>query len=144
VYEGAERIGYDIETLSPRKRIPLCRVQAIPRGVSIGHFTFSSEAIDLGHRALAEGGGQKVTAYFVDEVGPLEMKGQGWAPALRTRLKDPATMIVLAVRPDLVDAVQENFGFTARRVWSVAGGSVDKREIVDTLIFNGSSASPRP
>lgn len=144
VYEGSERVGYDLETLSPRTRMPLCRVRGLAGGTSIGPFTFSDEAITLGLRALAPSHEREGTAYIVDEVGPLELKGLGWAPALPALLRDPSAMVVLAVRPDLIVPVQERFGFTATTIWRMSGGVVDEHEIVDTLILAGLARPHHP
>ncbi len=111
---------------------------------SIGRFTFRSETIAHGRAALAPAGGGERAVYFVDEVGPLEMQDGGWAPALPTLLRDPSAIVVLAVRPDLIVPVQEKFGFTAKKIWLVAGGTVDEHEIVDTLLLTSMAASHHP
>lgn len=145
VHDGGERIGYDIETIAPHTRMPLCRVQertdgssgVRSGGPSIGRFVFSEQAIALGRAALAPPRDGERPTFFVDEVGPLEMKDLGWAPALRTLLRDPSATVVLAIRPDLIVPVQGKFGFTAKMIWQVTGGTEETHEIVDMLILTG-------
>ena len=56
--------------------------------------------------------------WVLDEIGPLEMAGEGLAPLLSSMVKEFARSdreLYLSVRPDLVEPVQERFGFTADR-----------------------------
>ncbi|MBK7259960.1 MAG: hypothetical protein IPI01_19605 [Ignavibacteriae bacterium] len=125
VYEGDLRVGYDIGIIHTKQRLPLCRIHGVSPGEFVGRFTFNGDGIAAGLAALTPGGERKGVVHFVDEVGPLEMKGMGWAPALRALLRDPSATVLLTVRPDLVGPVQEKFGFTAAKIWNVSGGAAD-------------------
>ena len=98
-------------------------------GEFVGRFIFNGDGIAAGLAALAAGGERKGVVHIVDEVGPLEMKGMGWAPALPALVRDPSATVLLTVRPDLVGPVQEKFGFTAAKVWYVSGGAADTHQV---------------
>jgi nucleoside-triphosphatase THEP1 len=140
VYEADVRKGYDIEILQSKERIPLCRMHGIPPGESVGRFTFIREGVAAGLRALSSRADSEHAVCFVDEVGPLEMRGMGWAPALPALLRNPAATVVLTVRPDLIGPVQEKFEFTARKIWEARGREADEHEIVETIVI---TARPR-
>ena len=82
--------------------------------VPVGRFQFRQAAFDWAvqriEAALAQGAG----AVVIDEVGPLEMRGGGFANLLdligRTY---PAVEQVLLVRTSLVDEVAARFGDAA-------------------------------
>ncbi len=54
---------------------------------------------------------------LVDEIGPLELRGEGWAPALPPLWSRDGAVVVLAVRPGLVEAVAARWDLRPRLVW---------------------------
>ena len=129
------RAGYDIEILTDGERMPLCRTDRSMTGDQVGPFAFSREGVAAGLAALDGDGSGDACIWFVDEVGPLEMQGKGWAPALPDLLRRTTGTIVLVVRPDMVDTVQEHFGFSAANVWDVERlGAEEHRSITDELL----------
>jgi nucleoside-triphosphatase THEP1 len=86
--------------------------------VSIGRFHFAPAAFDWANAAL-RGAAETAPAWLViDEIGPLELRGAGLAPALEALLaapKQPANL-VLVVRAALVEKVTEHFGLGR---WSI-------------------------
>ena len=52
----------------------------------------------------------------IDEVGSLELKGQGWARAIEGILKESSMPQVWAVRYRLVNAVQTAWNFRAEEI----------------------------
>ena len=55
--------------------------------------------------------------FLLDEVGPLEMEGRGFARLLGLLLAREKELII-SIRPSLVTAVQERFSFTAKEILS--------------------------
>jgi nucleoside-triphosphatase THEP1 len=53
----------------------------------------------------------------VDEIGPLELAGRGWARALDTLLTSASSALLLVVRPDLVQQVTERWNLRPAEVW---------------------------
>lgn len=81
--------------------------------VRVGRFQFRQAAFDWAvqciERALEHGAG----AVVIDEVGPLEMGGDGFADLLDRMARDyPAVERILLVRTSLVDEVAARFGGT--------------------------------
>jgi nucleoside-triphosphatase THEP1 len=137
------RSGYDIEFLDGTARMPLCRTDGSITGEQVGPFTFSKDAVQAGIMALKkdrhDGGG----VLFVDEIGPLEMRGQGWDPGLSGLARHGSGAVVLVVRPELVGPVQERYGFGATQVWDAEKmNESDRAGIVRAL--RSMLATPRP
>jgi nucleoside-triphosphatase THEP1 len=90
VFEGSDRIGYDIEDLATGERTPLARIGTPPKdwiqAGTRGPFTFFKAgfkaADDIAARALEKG----ASALFIDEVGMLEIRGGGLNATVRRAL----------------------------------------------------------
>ena len=143
-YADGERIGYDVEDVSTGERAVLCRRDhdaearrnhdAVARrnhdagarrdhaaGVpSVGPFVFHREGLSLGAKALAALSEHPVSVIVVDEVGPLELRGEGWAAPVRSLLNSAPRTILLVVRPALVEQIQQEWRFVAQSVWDVS------------------------
>ena len=123
VFEGDRRIGYDLIDLWRNHRCPLARVitpeDAAP---TVGMYRFDDDAVATGNAAILTAVRDGLEVITVDEVGPLEFRGQGWAPALETALRecDPDQELIVVVRASLVDELSARFPSplwaTARRI----------------------------
>lgn len=82
-------------------------------------FFFSQRALDFGNAVLTEAA-KRAEVIVVDEVGPLELSGRGFAPGLRLCRKSRA-FLILTVRPHLLSAVRRWLNLENAEVWSVQG-----------------------
>jgi hypothetical protein len=67
-------------------------------------FFFSQRALDFGSSVLKEAAG-KAEVIVVDEVGPLELSGCGFAPGLGI-CRESGAFLILTVRPHLLSPVK--------------------------------------
>jgi len=67
-------------------------------------FFFSQRALDFGNSLLKEAAG-KAEVIVVDEVGPLELSGRGFAPGLKI-CRESGAFLILTVRPHLLSPVK--------------------------------------
>ncbi|MBN2055467.1 DUF2478 domain-containing protein [bacterium] len=117
VYEAGQRIGYDLADITSGERAPLARIDA--RGVQRqGLFVFLPEGLALAARALTDAAARLGEPALVDEVGPLELRGLGFAPWLK-RLALKKAPLMLTVRPNLVVAVIKRFRLTGAMVYDL-------------------------
>ena len=85
-----------------------CQAEAV---VAVGRFQFRQAAFDWAIQRIEAALGQGAGGIIIDEVGPLEMRGDGFTPLLdRMRRTYPEVERVLLVRTSLVDAVAARFG----------------------------------
>ncbi len=123
VWKDGVKHGYDALFLPSGQRCRLCR-KGEDSEVKVGRFGFNSAVFGLGSELLAEG--PEPTLTFVDEVGPLELAGQGWA-SLVTELLARRNKLLLIVRRDLIAAVAGGFNLNEYTVIDVeAEGSFEK------------------
>ncbi len=105
IHEDSRRTGFDLLDIQTGIQTELCREQLKSPGLTYGRFSFSAEALDRGIDILSPmktGGSQLVV---IDEVGPLEMKNKGWAPAIRKLVFSCNALQLWVVRKNLVNEV---------------------------------------
>ncbi len=90
--------------------------------VRVGRFTFSASTLAWANTCVIDALGANAGERWIviDEVGPLELRGAGIAPAVReavSRAQSPGgPRVLLVVRDGLVDAVCDTFGIAGPRV----------------------------
>ncbi len=109
-YADSKRTGYDIENVLTGERLPLCRTDQVGSGQIIGPFAFLEGGLALGEQALAPATIGHCDVVIVDEVGPLELQGGGWARSIRRLLETDGKTLLIVVRPALVEKIQTMWG----------------------------------
>jgi nucleoside-triphosphatase THEP1 len=81
--------------------------------LSVGRFVFSKASFERAKRVIAGGIGRP-GFLVIDEVGPLEMRGEGFYTVVKEALQrqDAGQVIIFVVREGLVDRVKEFFMLT--------------------------------
>jgi len=110
LYADSKRIGYDVENVLTGERSPLCRTDHVASRQVIGPFVFLEEGLALGQRALAQKTIEHCDLVVVDEVGPLELQGGGWAQSVQRLLGMDGMNLLLVVRPAMVEKLQTHWG----------------------------------
>lgn len=111
VWERAERSGYDVESIATGERVSLAVRSEAVGAVRQGPFAFSEVGLTLGISALTSAIESDAEVVVVDEVGPLELRGEGWAEPLDRLLAFRGPLVVLSVRPSLVEEVGRRWAF---------------------------------
>ena len=103
VISNGKRLGYDIHDVRTGLSVPLCRSGNPGRRTEAGPYSFFPSGIAFGRKALSTRFLAGVDVVCIDEIGPLEFRGEGWAPAVRELLRDLEAPLVLVVRSSLLD-----------------------------------------
>jgi nucleoside-triphosphatase THEP1 len=130
--EEGRRTGFDLVNLATGESAQLARESA---GGAAPHaqwsrFSFSEQGLALGLKALGPDS-VGADAVLVDEVGPFELAGGGWAPALDQLALDGTRPVVMVVRSSIVDAVRRRWGSADSVAWDASGTPAD--EIVEEI-----------
>jgi nucleoside-triphosphatase THEP1 len=98
VMKGGRTVGYDLEVIGEKERSVLARKKGT--GVErIGPFVFFDEALALGRQALRNTVSAEIVV--VDEIGPLELRGGGWAREVEELLRESEAVVILVVRKQI-------------------------------------------
>jgi len=103
---GDETVGYSLIDLTTNATHPFANLE--PSDVRIGRFFVPTQSLATADR-IVTAALDETSVVFLDEVGRLELQGNGHAPAVRRLLASEALPILL-VRDDFVDQVTRTFG----------------------------------
>jgi nucleoside-triphosphatase len=105
LWQNGERCGFDIVDLLTGERTELCRRDGHAAWPKAGPFRFRPEGLQFGRKALAIPYLTNAALAVIDEIGPWELDGGGWAPELELLLKEEKKVVLLVVRKDLLEKV---------------------------------------
>jgi len=118
VFEGGLTVGYRVRDLATGEEQTLCTEE--PPGIRFRRFYFCPRGLEFANEAVRRAS-RWANLVVVDEVGPLELAGNGLAPGL-VRALDSGVFVVMCVRPWLVDDALLWAGFDLDTpVWEVPG-----------------------
>lgn len=118
LWENGMRSGFNLLDLQSGALTPLCRrvTEDGPRRTT--PYVFFEEGMAAGERALSIRQCAGADLVIVDEIGPLEIRGEGWAPCLSPLLALERPLHLWVVRHTCLGEV--------RRIWGL-----DDAEVVD-------------
>jgi nucleoside-triphosphatase THEP1 len=125
--EDGRRTGFDLVDLATGESTVLARETTDVGGVHPrwSRFAFSPEGLALGQRALGRDA-HGADVVVVDEVGPFELAGGGWARSLDDLARDFHGSLLLVARGTIVEAVLARWGSPDTVVYDVDQGSPDR------------------
>ncbi|RIJ48308.1 hypothetical protein D1614_11300 [Maribellus luteus] len=124
-----ETIGYDLVNAATRERIDFLRVAKEPSLRGVGKYAVNHAAFDWGETLLQKADHQVV---LVDEIGKLEIRGEGWGRVLAERIRKQENHLILSFRKDLLDDLIDKFELTKAVVLDVE--TTPEKEIIDAVL----------
>ncbi len=112
VFEDDQRVGYDLLDLRVGHRRRLAQVAKAPIVTpTVGMYRLGDAAVTEGNISVISAVRDRLDVIILDEVGPLEFRGGGWAPALEVALREclPGQELIVVVRPSLVEELPDRF-----------------------------------
>jgi nucleoside-triphosphatase THEP1 len=101
VIKDQERTGYDLFDLKKEKSIPLIRRAGKEGWQRVGSYFFIPTGLEEAQVIISRS--KDADICVVDEVGPLELSGKGFWPALKPILLPPLTTFLIAVRKSILE-----------------------------------------
>ena len=132
-FEDNRRSEFDILDLITGTRKPLCSINNRD-GDQIGPFRFYSDGQKFGNQLLSVENLKNTDVIFIDEIGPLEMKGQGWALAIDKLMDVPGQTHIWIIRKTLVEQAIQKWGLMGVQVFDVGRDTVE--DVLDVVIHN--------
>ncbi len=112
--DGAKR-GFDLQEISTGKQMLFCSMDGPPDHPLVGRFHISPEGLAFGREVLSPPFVVTADAIIIDEIGPLELRGDGWGESLE-KLVATRIPLVLVVRTELVERVQQHWDLRESQV----------------------------
>lgn len=123
IMEEGKTTGYDITDILTGERTAFLRHTG-DATTGVERFTMDEAGYRAGLRALNPSADRTMDVVIIDEVGPLELRGQGWSNRISGLMHETRAVLILAVRKNLVEAVTEKFGIEAAGIIDVTNGDV--------------------
>jgi nucleoside-triphosphatase THEP1 len=100
IWKNESLVGYDLIDLIENRHLPFIRKQGLQEWQRIGPYYFLPETLDIAKTIICQCKSSDLC--IVDEVGPLELKGEGVWPALKDALEIPEQEILIVVRESIL------------------------------------------
>jgi len=117
--DGVGQKSYLLENIFTGEQKELCSEQFLSGAEKTGRFYFSSEAMEWGRNILLEAGLSAPDLVVVDEVGPLELAGKGWANAIGQASGHCSVPQLWVVRESLVGLAMRKWNMGDIRVFDL-------------------------
>jgi nucleoside-triphosphatase THEP1 len=125
VYENGLLVGFDVVNVRSDERAPLARRRT--RSGASRRFHFLPKGLALGREALGPAATRGACLIIVDEYGPRELASLGWRDATDHLITATDALLLLVVREELADEVQQLYGAAGiRRLVASRPESVDE------------------
>lgn len=105
-YKNGQRHSFWIRDVVTNRSILLAQ-RNLPARITQGAFGFTPEGLQFGNSCLRDV--EQVEVLFIDEVGPLELRGEGWYPSLQKIMTTEIAKIVFTSRPTTVTQICDTF-----------------------------------
>lgn len=134
IVNGSRKIGFRLRDVATGDEVPLAQRVATGSGSHGTSFEFDPAGFELAVRALARA--RDGSLLVIDELGPVELRGDGHWPAVRRAVASVALRaVVVVVRPSLVPSLLEALDaadVVVVDLESGAGRAVDR--VVDEIV----------
>jgi len=100
-YKAADK-GIIIEDIQSGEKETLASINNVYHGPRTARYFFNLEGIDFGVRAIEKG--TSAAILVVDEIGQLELRGEGFSRVLELIKADKVKYCVLVIREELLPA----------------------------------------
>lgn len=121
-------VGYDLIDIASGSRTALSRSAGQAEQAQhprVGDYMFMPEGLSAGQAALSVQTIAGADVVMVDEVGPWELRDQGWAGQLYELTLETATPMIWVVRSDIVDQVRMHWALQNPRIANLSSLSME-------------------
>jgi nucleoside-triphosphatase THEP1 len=138
VYKESRLVGFGAVDLMRNQQIDLANRRTAEG--NRGRWEFTQEGLKLGKTALNPSAASSADLIIVDEFGPLELDGKGWRKEVDLLLASTDVPVVLVVRQELEEHVQELYeNYPSTKLAATKKDSINKviRILKERKIGNG-------
>jgi len=135
-FENGLRNSISLAETGTGKVFELCSNNPETGNINHGRFYFSKEAIEKGLEILSPENLAGKQLVVIDEIGPLELKGEGWSPAIEKLCRTPNLPQVWVVRRQAVERVVRRWNARKAYIADIRHDTVEKvSELIAGLVL---------
>jgi len=132
VSEREETVGYDLFDLKKERTIPLIRRTGEKEWQKIGSYFFIPQSLAEAEKIILRG--KESDILVVDEVGPLELSGKGFWPALKQVVFQSLTSFLFVVRINILEDFLAMLGMSEVKIFDIKNKEVFHQMIEEIKI----------
>ncbi|NTW32961.1 MAG: hypothetical protein HGB12_10085 [Bacteroidetes bacterium] len=125
VFENNILIGYDLVDVRSNKKVVLSRTHGNKEMPNVGNYYFNKDCIEFGKQLVEIDNLKDVDIVVIDEVGPWEIKNQGWAKSLNQLVRSYKKPMIWVVRESIVNKVIENWSLKNPLIADIKENNID-------------------
>jgi nucleoside-triphosphatase THEP1 len=133
VMQDGQTLGYDLVRVDTGEAYNFLAVKRKETANHIGKYEINTDTLEIGKRTLAAENIQGKDVVFLDEIGRLELNGDGWSKSLEKLLAVTSLCLVITVRKDYLDQVLRKYNLHHAMIFHVSSESIVHAE---TMILN--------
>jgi nucleoside-triphosphatase THEP1 len=111
--------GYNIVNVLTNEREPFLREDNNCGDRKVGRFTICNKGLEEGKKILISHDPAPGSLTVIDEIGFLELEGDGWAGGFERLLDKPDATIVITTRLSLLDKVRDKWKLDNSRIFDI-------------------------
>ncbi|MCX5800333.1 MAG: DUF2478 domain-containing protein [Candidatus Eisenbacteria bacterium] len=127
IWNGDECTGYDLYDLSEEEAVPFIRATGERAWQKLGPYFFIPDGLEKAKNVLLRT--RNADLLVVDEVGPLELSGEGLWPVLRDVISQCKTNCLIVVRDSILRDFVEMLNDSDAEVFHVQDSGIFARMI---------------
>ena len=125
IWENNTLFGYDLLDVLTNKKLILSRTSGNDKMPKVGSYFFNMDCIVFGEKVIDVKNLEGVDVVVIDEVGPWELKNQGWAKSINKIVKHIEKPMIWVVRESIVDKVVENWSLDNPEIIEVSNNNIE-------------------
>ena len=107
-HKNGKRHSFWVRDVATDRQVLLAQ-RDLAAKITQGAFGFTEEGLAFGNNCLQQALKTQVDVLFIDEIGPLELRGEGWYPSLQMIATAKIAKIVFTSRPTTVTQICDTF-----------------------------------
>jgi len=132
VWTREETVGYDLFDLKKERSIPLIRRTGEEEWQKIGSYFFIPQSLTEAEKIILRG--KEADILVVDEVGPLELSGRGFWPALKQVVFQPLNSYILVIRKNIIKDFLAMLGKSEVKIFDIKNKEISHQLIEEIKI----------
>jgi len=128
INENGIRTGFNLAEIGSSRQIELCSDKKDEKRLKYGRYYFNSDAISLGNEILNSNNLSDKQLIVIDEVGHLELNGQGWSNAIENITRTNTTPQLWIVRKSLVQKCTRRWNIGNAYIFDITENNIQQVE----------------
>ena len=137
VNENGIRTGFDLHDIESGAQIELCSEKKDIKRLKLGRYYFNYDSFAFGNRILDTDNLKEKQLIIIDEIGPLELKGQGWSNAIEKITRNLTIPQIWIVRKSLIQEISRKWNIGNAYIYDITESSIAEVENkIEEIIIN--------